>query len=182
MKIENFVAQSEGEWKSMRSGHSLAFRQFEQVISKITVKLLKRNDPIVLELLRSINQEKIDYIAPFHIKWEIEDFWETEDKPELKPGSCVLIPMPNTSNSGVLFRSRGYTEPIQSLSSYYFLSDGTFILETKYDQTITEERIWFLSKLVRCRSSVVYTSKKTGIIQTSFASEVKLLNPKESQN
>ena len=30
MTIEQFIAQSEGSWKSMRSGHSLAFQQFEE--------------------------------------------------------------------------------------------------------------------------------------------------------
>ena len=30
MNIEQFVAQSLGEWKAMRSSHSLAFQQFEE--------------------------------------------------------------------------------------------------------------------------------------------------------
>ena len=43
-----------------------------------------------------------------------------------------------------------------------FLSDGTIVLTTNYKQTISEERIWFLSENVRCRSSVVRTSKSSG--------------------
>ena len=38
MDIEQFVAHSLGEWRSMRSGHSLAFQQFEDVLSEISIK------------------------------------------------------------------------------------------------------------------------------------------------
>ena len=67
MKIEQFVAQSEGEWRSMRSGHSLAFKQFEQIISKITIKILNDDDPRVLELLTTKIKAKGNHISPFHI-------------------------------------------------------------------------------------------------------------------
>ena len=53
MKIEQFIAQSAGQWNSMRSGHSLAFQQFEQVISIITIKILRINDNDVVNLLNS---------------------------------------------------------------------------------------------------------------------------------
>ena len=44
MNIEQFVAQSEGEWRSMRSGHSLAFQYFEDVLSEIKICLLYTSD------------------------------------------------------------------------------------------------------------------------------------------
>ena len=41
MTIEQFIAQSEGSWRSMRSGHSLAFQQFEEVLSEITIEKIE---------------------------------------------------------------------------------------------------------------------------------------------
>ena len=174
MKIEQFIAQSEGQWRSMRSGHSIAFKQFEQIVSKLTVKILDHDDIKVKDLLRTMSESNQNCISPFHIQWEIEDDWVSENSLEESSGSSVLIPIPKTSTSGFLLRSMGYIEPIPSLSTYSFLSDGTFTLSSEYEKTVTEERIWFLSKQVRCRSSVVYTGNKSGVIQTSFASEIKL--------
>ena len=68
-----------------------------------------------------------------------------------------------------------FAEAEQAISSYRFLSDGTFVLSTKYGQSIAEERIWFVSEHVRCRSSVLRTSEGSGVMQTSFASEVRRL-------
>ena len=62
MGIERFVNQSIGEWRSMRSGHSLAFQQFEQVLSYIKIKPLSKNDPNVLNIIeadKSLNGEII---------------------------------------------------------------------------------------------------------------------------
>ena len=174
MKIEQFIALSEGEWRSMRSGHSIAFKQFEQVISKLTVTILNHDDLKVKDLLSTTSNSNRNYISPFHIKWEVEDEWEHNNSLQESSGSSILIPIPETSTSGLLIRSIGYTEPIPSLSTYTFLSDGTFTLSTEYEKTVTEERIWFLSKSVRCRSSVVYIGKKSGIVQTSFASEIRM--------
>ena len=179
MNIEQFISQSEGQWISMRSGHSLAFKQFEQITSKITIKVLGHDDTKVLNLISSRAEQIQRYISPFYIKWEADSDWEEESSNELSSGSSILIPIPKTKQNGFILRSIGYAEQIPSLSSYSFLNDGTFIIKTKYEQTIVEERIWFLSKHVRCRSSVIYASNTEGIMQTSFTSEVK--NPKETK-
>ena len=50
------------------------------------------------------------------------------------------------------------------------------MLNTRYGQSIAEERIWFVSEHVRCRSSVLRTSEGSGVLQTSFASEVRRLS------
>ena len=44
MNIEQFVEQSTGEWRSMRSGHSLAFQQFEEVLSIVEINALAVGD------------------------------------------------------------------------------------------------------------------------------------------
>ena len=88
----------------------------------------------------------------------------------------VILPIPEDGLSGTLLRSVGYAESVIAESNYRFLNDGTFVLKTRYDQSIAEERIWFISEHVRCRSSVLKTSEGSGILQASFASEVRKIS------
>ncbi|CAI8154578.1 MAG: Putative phycoerythrobilin lyase CpeS [Prochlorococcus marinus str. MIT 9215] len=174
MDIEQFVARSEGKWRSMRSGHSLAFQQFEEVLSEIEIKKVSPDDQEVINLVQSTPEAKGEQgISPFRMEWNAESDWEPEDPSEVSAGSCILVPVPTSSSQGLLLRSLGYAEAEQALSQYSFLSDGTFILRTQYEQSIAEERIWFVSDHVRCRSSVLRTSAGSGVLQTSFASEVR---------
>ena len=176
MNLQSFVERSEGQWRSMRSGHSLAFQQFEEVLSQITIERLDASDPRVIDLLRVASSQQGTPQAPFRMEWCAESDWEPDDPSEVSSGSCVLVPIPTNEESGVLLRSVGYAEAEQATSHYRFLSDGTFVLSTKYGQSIAEERIWFVAEHVRCRSSVLRTSEGSGVLQTSFASEVRRLS------
>ena len=179
MTIEQFIAQSEGNWRSMRSGHSLAFQQFEEVLSEITIELIDVNDQEVNNLYQVHKQDdgnKYTFIQPFKMTWSAESDWEPDDPSEVSSGTCIIIPLKEDDEKGLLIRSLGYAESQMAQSSYEFLSDGTFILKTHYEQSIAEERIWFVSENVRCRSSILKTSEGSGILQTSFASEVKKIS------
>jgi len=112
------------------------------------------------------------------MEWSAESDWEPDDPSEVSTGSCLIIPIPKDGRTGRLLRSVGYAESIAAESEYRFLDDGTFILKTHYDQSIAEERIWFVSDHVRCRSSVLKTSEGSGILQSSFASEVRKISVK----
>ena len=174
MNIEQFVAQSAGEWRSMRSGHSLAFQQFEDVLSEVSIEAISPKSEAIAELIDKSNlSSDSKFQSPFKMEWSAESDWEPDDPNEVSSGSCIIIPIPKDSKSGWLLRSLGYAESVPPESSYEFLDDGTFILNTKYDQSMAEERIWFVSENVRCRSSVLRTSEGSGILQTSFASEVR---------
>ena len=177
MNIEQFVAQSIGEWRSMRSGHSLAFQQFEDVLSEISIKVFNDDENTILELIKSSSQpSNSQYRSPFCMEWNAESDWEPNDPSEVSSGSCLIVPIPSNEISGKLLRSVGYAEAVAAESEYRFLDDGTFILKTRYDQSIAEERIWFVSEHVRCRSSVLKTSAGSGILQASFASEVRKIS------
>lgn len=173
MIIEQFVARSEGHWRSMRSAHSLAFRQFEDVLSDIQIELLSVEDTAVREYLGNESIDPASVVAPFRMTWQADSDWEPEDPAAVSSGSCILIPVPGSDRKGKLLRSVGYAEAESAASTYHFLDDNTFILHTVYGQSVAEERIWFLSDHVRCRSSVLRTSTGSGILQTSFASEVR---------
>ena len=179
MTIEQFVAQSSGKWRSMRSGHSLAFQQFEEVLSEVVIEELSKEDPGVKQLLESSlakKQDKYSISSPFKMEWCAESDWEPDDPSEVSSGSCIIVPLAKDKSSGTLIRSIGYAESESAISEYSFLDDGTFTLTTQYEQSIAEERIWFVSENVRCRSSVLRTSAGSGILQTSFASEVRRIN------
>ncbi len=172
MEIEEFVHQSLGEWNVMRSGHSLAFRQFEEVISTIKISLLKLDDKKVTTLLNESDYSTNFPTTPFEISWDSNSNWEEENI----QGSSILIPIEKSNNSGIILRSIGYAEKIQAISKYTFSLDGTLLLSTKYEQTIAEERIWFLNKNVRSRTSVVKSLNEQAILQTSYASEIKKIS------
>ena len=179
MTIEQFVAQSSGKWRSMRSGHSLAFQQFEEVLSEVTIEEIDKENTAVKQLLESsiiTNQDEHLVTSPFRMEWSAESDWEPEDPSEVSSGSCIIVPLTKDNCSGKLIRSVGYAESEAAISEYHFLDDGTFTLTTQYEQSIAEERIWFVSENVRCRSSVLRTSAGSGILQTSFASEVRRIN------
>ena len=179
MTIEQFIAQSEGSWRSMRSGHSLAFQQFEEVLSEITIELIDTNNQEVHDLYQIHKQEEgngYTLMQPFKMTWSAESDWEPDDPSEVSSGTCIIIPLKENDKKGLLIRSLGYAESQMVESSYEFLNDGTFILKSHYEQSIAEERIWFVSENVRCRSSILKTSEGSGILQTSFASEVKRIS------
>ena len=176
MQLESFVARSLGRWRSMRSGHSLAFQQFEDVRSSVLIEAIGPQDPLVLELIRDCKIHDAKPLLPFRMEWSAESDWEPDGPSEVSAGSCVLIPIPTDNQKGILLRSAGYAEAEQAVSNYTFLEDDTFILTTQYGQSIAEERIWFVSENVRCRSSVLRTSAGSGILQTSFASEIRRLD------
>lgn len=179
MTIEQFVAQSSGKWRSMRSGHSLAFQQFEEVLSEVTIEAISKDDSAVKQLLESslANKHNLETISsPFKMEWCAESDWEPEDPSEVSSGSCIIIPLVKDISSGTLIRSVGYAEAQAAVSEYNFSNDGTFMLTTNYEQSIAEEKIWFVSENVRCRSSVLRTSAGSGVLQTSFASEVRRMN------
>ena len=179
MTIEQFVAQSSGKWRSMRSGHSLAFQQFEEVLSEVTIEEIDKENTAIKQLLKSsiiTNQYEHLVTSPFRMEWCAESDWEPEDPSEVSSGSCIIVPLTKDNYSGKLIRSVGYAESEAAISEYHFLDDGTFTLTTQYEQSIAEERIWFVSENVRCRSSVLRTSAGSGILQTSFASEVRRIN------
>ena len=179
MTIEQFVAQSSGKWRSMRSGHSLAFQQFEEVLSEVTIEEIDKENTAVKQILESsIITSKDEHLvtSPFRMEWCAESDWEPEDPSEVSSGSCIIVPLAKDNYSGKLIRSVGYAESEAAISEYHFLDDGTFTLTTQYEQSIAEERIWFVSENVRCRSSVLRTSAGSGILQTSFASEVRRIN------
>ena len=75
MQLESFVARSLGRWRSMRSGHSLAFQQFEDVRSSVLIEPIGLQDPLVLKLIRDCKIHDAKPLLPFRMEWNAESDW-----------------------------------------------------------------------------------------------------------
>tara|TARA_B100000965_G_scaffold406499_1_gene445746 strand:+ start:1165 stop:1698 length:534 start_codon:yes stop_codon:yes gene_type:complete len=175
MQIEQFFLKSAGEWNSMRSVHSLAFQEFEEIRSKVKIIPANINDSSVVKLLKDNLIKSYAVKKPFLISWEAKSEWGLESQKEGTSGESILIPIEISKNEGKIIRSVGYTEAIQVISLYKLLDDGTLIIYSNYNHISTEERIWFISDNLRSRSSVTRASNSLAILQTSYASEIRNL-------
>jgi len=173
MNIEEFFLKSVGEWNSMRSGHSLAFQEFEEIRSKIKIIPSKRNDSRVIKFLKDNLIPTNSVNKAFLINWEAKSEWGEENQKENSSGESILVPIEVSKTEGKIIRSVGYTEAIQIVSLYKILDDGTLIIYSDYSHTCTEERIWFVSNNLRSRSSVTRAIDSLAILQTSYASEIR---------
>ncbi|WP_413389802.1 phycobiliprotein lyase [Prochlorococcus marinus] len=173
MNIEEFFLKSVGEWNSMRSGHSLAFQEFEEIRSKIKIVRSKRNDSRVIKFLKDnlITTNAVN--KAFLINWEAKSEWGEENRKENSSGESILVPIEISKTEGKIIRSVGYTQAVQVVSLYKILGDGTLIIYSDYSHICTEERIWFVSNNLRSRSSVTRAIDSSAILQTSYASEIR---------
>ena len=173
MNIEEFFLKSVGEWNSMRSGHSLAFQEFEEIRSKIKIVPSKSNDSRVIKFLKDnlITTNAVN--KAFLINWEAKSEWGEENQKENSSGESILVPIEISKTEGKIIRSVGYTEAVQVISLYKILDDGTLIIYSEYSHIYTEERIWFVSNNLRIRSSVTRAIDSSAILQTSYASEIR---------
>ena len=175
MNIEEFFLKSVGEWNSMRSGHSLAFQEFEEIRSKLKISLCKSNDTRVIRFLKDNLITTNEVNQAFLINWEAKSEWGEENKKENSSGKSILIPIEISKTEGKIMRSVGYTEAVKLVSTYKILNDGTLIIYSNYSHICTEERIWFVSNNLRSRSSVTRAIDSLAIMQTSYASEIRCI-------
>ena len=75
MNIKEFFLKSVGEWNSMRSGHSLAFQEFEEIRSKIKISPSKPNDARVIKFLKDNLITTNAISKAFLIIWEAKSEW-----------------------------------------------------------------------------------------------------------
>ncbi|MEM1368823.1 MAG: phycobiliprotein lyase, partial [Cyanobacteria bacterium P01_H01_bin.15] len=152
--------------------HHLAFGHFEAIESDIEIAALETQDPTVVELCKLHGIEPQLAVSPFRMSWEGQSDWDEE---QVLAGKSVLVPIPDTehSRSGQLLRDQGYAEEMAAVGRYILTEDGTFILTTGYDRAAAEEKIWFATPNLRCRVSLIKTSKGTGVVTASFSSEIR---------
>ena len=171
--INQFIDESIGEWKSIRSTHTLAFQEFENSTSKIYIKHINSKNKKVIEIFKnhklSLNLESIS----ISIKWQTISDWEENDMS--KGDETILIFLPKDDNSGIVLRNKGYTESFISSSNYFVDEQNNLNIKTIYNSTVSEERISFLSTHIRSRFSTIRNLENNSVIQTSHTSEIRNL-------
>jgi len=172
-KINQFIDKSIGEWKSIRSTHTLAFQEFENSTSKIYIKHINKKNKKVVEIFKnykfSLNLESI----AISINWQAISDWEDNDSSE--EDETILIFLPKDENSGIVLRNKGYTESFISSSNYFFDEQNNLYNKTIYKTKVSEERISFLSTHIRSRFSTIRNLENNSVIQTSHTSEIRNL-------
>ena len=171
--INQFIDESIGEWKSIRSTHTLAFQEFENSTSKIYIKHINKKNKKVVEIFKnykfSLNLESI----AISINWQAISDWE--DHYMREGDETILIFLPKDENSGIVLRNKGYTESFISSSNYFFDEQNNLNIKTIYKSKVSEERISFLSTHIRSRFSTVRDLGNKSVIQTSHTSEIRNL-------
>ena len=172
--INQFIQKSLGEWKSIRSTHSLAFQEFENSTSKIVIKELEINNKNVVELLEKYNSTSKPSVIALLISWKEISEWELDQK--LEEDKTILLFLPKDKNKGIVLRNKGYTESEISSSEYLIDENANLNIKTTYSSTVSEERICFLSNHIRSRYSVIRNNENNTVIQTSHTSEIRNLS------
>ena len=171
--INQFIDKSIGEWKSIRSTHTLAFQEFENSTSKIYIKHINKKNKKVVEIFKnykfSLNLESI----AISINWQAISDWDNDDISE--GDETILIFLPKDENSGIVLRNKGYTESFISSSNYFFDEQNNLHIKTIYKSKVSEERISFLSTHIRSRFSTIRNLENSSVIQTSHTSEIRNL-------
>ncbi len=169
----SFIDKSLGDWKAIRSSHSLAFQEVETINSNIYISEIKINSKDVEEILKKFNL-KLQNPFAINITWEAKSDWN-EDL-EVKKDKTTLVFSQKDSCSGTILRNKGYAELIHSSSDYYIDIEGGLNITTEYSSNLSFERINFLSKNVRFRYSIIQSRSNDSIIQTSHSSEIRKLS------
>ena len=98
--INQFIDKSIGEWKSIRSTHTLAFQEFENTTSKICIRHINSKNKKVTAIFKnyklSLNLEN----TAISIKWQAISDWEDDDMSERD--ETILIFLPKDENSGIV--------------------------------------------------------------------------------
>jgi len=173
--INQFIAKSIGEWKSIRSSHTLAFQEFENSTSKIYIKHINKKNKKVVEIFKnyklSLNLENI----AISIKWQAISDWDDDDDDISEGDETILIFLPRDENSGIVLRNKGYTESVISSSNYFVDEQNNLHIKTVYKSTVSEEKISFLSTHIRSRFSTIRNQETKSVLQTSHTSEIRNL-------
>ena len=171
--INQFIDKSIGEWKSIRSTHTLAFQEFENSTSKIYIKHINSKNKKVVEIFKNYKLTLNLENTAISIKWQVISDWEENDRSEGE--ETILIFLPKDENSGIVLRNKGYTESFISSSNYFVDEQNNLHIKTIYKSKISEERISFLSTHIRSRFSTIRNQETKSVIQTSHTSEIRNL-------
>jgi len=168
--IKEFIDKSVGEWKSLRSTHTIAFQEFENTTSNIFISHLSLESNEAKDLLKKFSFS-INPKFAIKIIWQASSDWALEEKSD--QSDTTLIFSQKDMNSGIILRNKGYAEMIHTYSNYFIDEQSKLNITTEYNSIISEEKIWFISNHLRARYSLIKNKEFGSLIQTSHSSEIR---------
>jgi len=139
--INQFINNSIGEWKSIRSTHTLAFQEFENSTSQIFIKHINKKNKKVVKIFEnykfSLNLESI----AISINWQAISDWGDDYMSE--GDETILIFLPKDENSGIVLRNKGYTESFISSSNYFLMNKIIYTLKLFINQQFPKKEFPF---------------------------------------
>ncbi|GJD07013.1 Phycocyanobilin lyase subunit CpcS [Galdieria sulphuraria] len=165
----DFFRLREGQWSSWRVTHHLAFRRDEQGVSDITMKVLEKSDPRIVELCEAHHLDPSLAAGGCYVEWAAQLSWDQEG--ENHEGSTVFAIVPDDAHccSGKLLRDRGYAEIVQVAGTFRLTPSKELVLHTPYDGGDVEETFSFIGKDLVIRSSTV--KRFGGFSTATFSTE-----------
>ena len=131
--IKEFIDKSIGDWKSIRSTHTLAFQEFENTNAKLIISYQSSESEEVLEIKNKFKFANNISLA-IKISWASISEWTTEKKSQ--ESNTILIFIPKDEYTGTLIKDKGYAEQIPSSSRYIIDKSNTFNIETEYNLSL----------------------------------------------
>ena len=125
--INQFIDKSIGEWKSIRSTHTLAFQEFENSTSKIYIRHINPKNKKVVEIFKNYNLSLNLEIIAISIQWQAISDWDDDDMSE--GDETILIFLPKDEDSGIVLRNKGYTESFISSSNYFVDEQNNWMMK-----------------------------------------------------
>jgi len=168
--IKEFIDKSIGEWKSLRSTHTIAFQEFENTTSNIFISHISIDSNEAKDLLKKFSFSLNPKFA-IKIIWQASSDWALEE--ESDQNDTTLIFSQKDINSGIILRNKGYAEMIHTYSNYFIDEQANLNITTEYNSIISEEKIWFISNHLRARYSLIKNKEFGSLIQTSHSSEIR---------
>lgn len=171
MDALEFFQKSEGQWRSLRTTHHLAFRRAEGGGSSIRVKTLTAEDPKIQEICDIHQYDPQTAVGGAYVSWNGEMDWDKEDENHQGETVFSLIPQADNPQKGKLLRERGYAEVVPIAGDYEIDDHGALLLNTTYESMNTIERFWFPGHHLRMRTSTV--TRFGGFSTATFCVEMR---------
>lgn len=167
LTMMDFFRKSEGTWFTQRAVHHFDSVEDESGESNLTIEVLNKNDPRVVEICQSQSIDPTLATGGASFAWQVNlDTRELSGK-----SAAILVDVPDTeaAKTGKLLRNQGYVETIPVVSRYHFSDEGVLTIDTDYENNQGQERCWFISDDFRVRVSSV--RMMNGINLMTYCSE-----------
>jgi len=167
-----FFRHREGQWKSWRVSHHLAFRRDETGVSEVKMQCLDKDDDRVVQLCKDHNVDPARAQGGCYVTWLATMAWDQEGDNHEGSTTFALVPNEEDPRKGELLRDRGYAEIVPISGTYSIDEDNALNLVTPYDGGEVLERFWFDGPDVVNRLSSV--KRFGGFTNATFATERRL--------